>query len=177
METTERIVEAYCRYVKGWFTIPNIKCDGQYEIDLLAIDPHDQVHRYHIESGVSISGAHSKLTTKEFSPARLKVRVEQASQRRTLGYFIERKFGPPQIIKKLKQYGFEAGNYSKVIVTWGCTEEAKVAAEKSEISIWDFRDIIQEVGEMCRKAKAYFTDDTLRTLQLYERTLLRNRTR
>lgn len=38
-ETTERIVESYVRYVKGWATIPNIKCEGQYEIDLLAIDP------------------------------------------------------------------------------------------------------------------------------------------
>ena len=25
METTEKIVESYCRYVKGWFTLPNIK--------------------------------------------------------------------------------------------------------------------------------------------------------
>ena len=39
METTERIVEAYVRYVKGWAMIPNIKCDGQKEIDLFAIDP------------------------------------------------------------------------------------------------------------------------------------------
>jgi hypothetical protein len=34
METTEKIVEAYVRYVKRWATIPNIKCDGQFEIDL-----------------------------------------------------------------------------------------------------------------------------------------------
>lgn len=39
METTERIVESHCRYVKGWFTISNIKWPGQYEIDLLALDP------------------------------------------------------------------------------------------------------------------------------------------
>ena len=38
METTEKIVESYCRYVKGWFTLPNIKCAGQYEVDLLAVD-------------------------------------------------------------------------------------------------------------------------------------------
>jgi hypothetical protein len=38
METTEKIVESYCRYVKQLFTIPNIKCEGQYEIDLLADD-------------------------------------------------------------------------------------------------------------------------------------------
>ena len=38
METTEKIVEAYVRYINGWFTIPNIKCQGQFEIDLLAVD-------------------------------------------------------------------------------------------------------------------------------------------
>ncbi|MCK4736772.1 MAG: hypothetical protein KAT65_30230, partial [Methanophagales archaeon] len=69
METTEKIVESYCRYVKGWFTVPNIKCSGQYEIDLLAVDPssNTDVKRYHVECGVSISGAYSKLTGKEFS--------------------------------------------------------------------------------------------------------------
>jgi hypothetical protein len=51
METTEKIVESYVRYVRGWATIPNIKCPGQYEIDLLAIDPVN-LDRYHIESGV-----------------------------------------------------------------------------------------------------------------------------
>ena len=38
METTEKIVEAYVRYVKNWFMLPNIKCGGQYDIDLLAVD-------------------------------------------------------------------------------------------------------------------------------------------
>ena len=38
METTERIVEAYVRYIKGWATIPNIKCPGQYEIDPFGTD-------------------------------------------------------------------------------------------------------------------------------------------
>ena len=58
METTERIVEAYVRYVKRWATIPNIKCEGQFEIDLLAID-HRRLDRYHIESGlvVALDGA------------------------------------------------------------------------------------------------------------------------
>jgi len=37
METTEKIVEAYLRYVKGWATIPNLRCAGQKEIDLFAI--------------------------------------------------------------------------------------------------------------------------------------------
>lgn len=68
METTEKIVESYCRYVRQWFTIPNIKCRGQYEVDLLAVDTtNPKLGRYHIECGVSISGSFSKLTAKEFS--------------------------------------------------------------------------------------------------------------
>jgi len=45
METTEKIVEAYVRYVKDWATIPNIKCKGQFEIDLLAIGNLRDVHK------------------------------------------------------------------------------------------------------------------------------------
>jgi hypothetical protein len=70
METTEKIVEAYVRYVKRWATIPNIRCDGQFEIDLLAIDPVT-LKRYHIETGVSGSQAFSKLTGEKFDPALL----------------------------------------------------------------------------------------------------------
>lgn len=172
METTEKIVESYCRYVKGWFTISNIKCSGQYEIDLLAVDPssNTDVKRYHIECGVSISGAYSKLTRKEFSQERLKKRVEQAGQRRTIGYFIQRKFGPKEVLFELEKYGFKRGNYTKVIVTWGWTAEAKEEADREGIILWDFRDILKEIAESCRGKKTYFTDDTLRTIQLFLRS-------
>lgn len=172
METTEKIVESYCRYVKEWFTISNIKCSGQYEIDLLAVNPSgdNNIERYHVECGVSISGAYSKLTAKEFSKDRLKVRVEQAGQRRTIGYFIERKFGPEEVTLELKKYGFRKGNYKKVIVTWGWMPEAKVIADKSGIVLWDFRNLLKEIAESCRDNKTYFTDDTLRTIQLFVKT-------
>ena len=103
METTERIVEAYVRYVKGWATIPNIKCSGQYEIDLLAIDPID-LSRYHIEVSVSISSGFSKLTAKPFSRKELKQRVKMPVQRRTIGFFIERKFHVPEVVEMLRRY-------------------------------------------------------------------------
>ena len=172
METTEKIVESYCRYVKGWFTISNIKCSGQYEIDLLAVEasPNGGLKRYHIESGVSISGAYSKLTAKPFSPEKLKERVEQAGQRRTIGYFTHRKFESREVLTELRKYGFKGGNYSKVIVTWGWEEKAKEQADRQGIILWDFRDILRESAETCRDTKTYFTDDTLRTIQLFGRT-------
>jgi hypothetical protein len=146
METTERIVEAYVRYIKGWATIPNIRCPGQLEIDLLAINPLT-LERYHIESGVSISGAHSKLTGKAFSERDLKERVKAAGQRRTVDYFIERKFGAATVIRTLQGYGFQDGNYTKVIVSWGWTTEAEAKAGAGNILLWDFRSILNEITD------------------------------
>ncbi|MEN3371060.1 MAG: hypothetical protein V7609_3203 [Verrucomicrobiota bacterium] len=169
METTEKIVESYCRYVKQWFTIPNIKCEGQYEIDLLAVDTTSprRLNRYHIECGVSISGSYSKLTAKSFSTEQLKVRVQQAGQRRTLGYFVERKFGLPQVISELRKYGFEPGNYRRIIVTWDATPEAEAEAHRQDVDLWDFRDLLWEIAAANRDHKTYFTDDTARTIQLF----------
>jgi hypothetical protein len=169
METTEKIVESYCRYVKQWFTIPNIKCEGQYEVDLLAVDTTSpkNLSRYHIECGVSISGSYSKLTAKPFSTEQLRIRVQQAGQRRTIGFYIERKFDKAQVLAELKKYGFVPGNYQRIIVTWGATDDAQIVAEKCGIQLWDFRDLLQEIAAAYRDHKTYFTDDTARTIQLY----------
>lgn len=161
METTEKIVEAYVRYVKRWATITNIRCDGQFEIDLLAINPVT-LARYHIETGVSASEVYSKLTAKKFDPALLKVRVYVAKMRQTLGYFIEHKFGPKPVIDRLKEYGFKTGSYTKVVVTWDWTPEAKAAAEAAGIGVWDFQSIMREIDETIRGKRGYFSDDTLR---------------
>lgn len=170
METTEKIVEAYVRYIKGWATIPNIKCPGQFEIDLIAIDMATG-NRFHIESGVSVSGSFSKLTAKPFSQDYLKKRAQQASQRRTLGYFSERKFSAPGIIKTLAKYGFEPGNYQKIIVTFGWTEEAYSQAVAKKIDLWDFRKIMRDISATLKEERTYFTDDTLRTLHLYSHSV------
>lgn len=168
METTERIVEAYVRYIKHWATIPNVRCEGQYEIDLLAFDPKSG-DRYHIESGVSVSGSYSKLTDKPFSASDLKKRVQKAGQRRTLGYFVDRKFGQPSVLKTLRRFGFNKGNSSKVIVTWGWREGVLAAAKKRGVILWDFRDLMREMADEFKNKRAYFTDDTMRTLHLFAR--------
>jgi len=169
METTEKIVEAYVRYVKGWATIPNIKCDGQAEIDLIAIDPRSGT-RFHIESGISVSQAYSKLTAKPFVPANLKIRGKIAGTRRAVGYFAEHKFRKPAVIQKLREYGFEAGKYRRIIVTWGFDEAAKKAADLENIELWDFRTLVQEIANQFREQRSYFTDDTLRTIHLFVRS-------
>ena len=172
METTEKIVEAYVRYVKLWATIPNIKCPGQYEIDLLALDPVNG-DRYHIESGVSISGSYSKLTAKPYREEDLKTRVKAAGQRRTIGYFSERKFGAKPVLDTLNKYGFCKGNYCKIIVSWDWDEGADREANRRNIQLWDFREILTEIADAFHKERTYFTDDTLRTLQLFARAVKR----
>ncbi len=170
METTEKIVEAYVRYVKSWATIPNIKCPDQYEIDLLAIDLVNG-DRYHIESGVSISGSYSKLTAKPYSERDLKTRVKAAGQRRTIGYFVERKFAAKPVLETLKKYGFHKGNYSKIIVSWDWEEAAAREANRRRIQLWDFREILRGITDSFQKKRVYFIDDTLRTLQLFARSI------
>ncbi len=168
METTEKVVEAYARYVKGWATIPNIRCEGQYEIDLLAINPVN-LDRYHIETSVSGSQAYSKLTSKDFDATLLKQRVTKAKMRRTLGYFIEQKFGKPQIVAKLRDYGFESNNHTKVVVTWDWTPEAMAAAKEQGILLWSFQTIMHEIEDSLKNKRNYFGDDTLRTINLFVR--------
>lgn len=173
METTEKIVEAYVRYIRKWFTIPNIKCDGQMEVDLLAIDTKNpsRIQRYHIESGISISGSYSKLTSKPFSREDLKIRVKKAGQRRTLGYFTQMKFRDPNVLKKIKEYGFNPGNYKKVIVTWGYEKDVPAAAKRCNVELWDFKEILHQIARNAREGRTYFTDDTMRTLQLMAKAM------
>ena len=170
METTEKIVEAYVRYVKGWTTIPNLRCDGQFEIDLIAIDPVT-LDRFHIETSVSGSQSFSKLTAKEFSVEKHKQRVQKAGQRRTVGFFVERKFGQPQIAAKLSEYGFTIDNSHKIVVTWDWTPEAEEAASAAGIELWSFQSIMAEIANSIRHQRAYFTDDTLRTINLFVRAM------
>ena len=165
METTEKIVEAYVRYIKGWATIPNIKCKGQFEIDLLAIDPRT-FKRFHIETGVATAAGFQSLTGKEFSSEELKKRTKSASQRRTLGYFRDRKFSNKEVVAKLAEYGFKPGKYKKIIVTWRWNEDAELQAKEADITLWCFSDLVTEIAKETVKQTTYFTDDTIRTLQL-----------
>lgn len=170
METTEKIVEAYVRYVKGWATIPNLRCAGQHEIDLIALDPVS-LDRYHIETSVSGSQSFSRLTTKAFDPELYKKPVEKATQRRTLGFFIERKFGPAPVKETLARYGFVDGNYRNVIVTWDWSPDALELARSAGIELWSFQEIMREIADAIQHQRSYFGDDTLRTINLFVRAL------
>jgi len=51
VEPEVHIIERYFQIVLNCFTMPNVRCKGNKEIDLLAVDPKTQV-KYHVESRV-----------------------------------------------------------------------------------------------------------------------------
>ena len=170
METTEKVVEAYVRYVKGWATIPNLKCKRHHEIDLLAIDPKSN-ERYHIESTVSVSRGFSKLTADPFDEEAYRQKKKLAKLRRTIEFFHLRKFSPTEIVEELTEYGFREGDYHRIVVTWDWTPEADEQAKGFDIELWSFQDILQKIAAAIEGTRTYFTDDTLRTtLQLFARS-------
>ena len=66
----------------------------------------------------------------------------------------------------LNTFGFSPGNYKKVIVSWGWEQDVPDAAAQAGVMLWDFRDILTEIAKKSRSHSTYFTDDTMRTLQL-----------
>lgn len=165
-ETTEKIVESYFRFCRDCATMTNIKCSGQHEIDLLAINLKKGV-RYHVESSVHITPGFSRLTSKPFDPQLLKDRVKGPSMRRTLGFFDQVKFDAPDVRSKLTEYGFTAGSYRKVIVTWDCDHDVRAAAEKAGIEIVEFPALLEQLKGSIGDRETYIMDDTIRALQLF----------
>jgi hypothetical protein len=106
---------------------------------------------------------------KPYSDKDLKIRVKAAGQRRTLGYFIQRKFGAEPVLTTLKQYGFLPGEYSRIVVSWGWERGVEDEVLGQGIQLWDFRDILRDIADPFEKKRIYFTDDTLRTLHLFAR--------
>jgi hypothetical protein len=161
METTEHIVETYVRYVKNWFTIPNVKARNGNELDILAIDTNEN-KKYHIEVSVHITSSFSKLITDEFE----KGECDEAKRRRTMKFFIEDKFDKSTVLEKLNELGFKKGEYNRIIVTMHSEKSEKMEKllKKHNIQIWEMKDIIDEMNE--KLDSKYYSDDILRTLQL-----------
>lgn len=171
METTERIVEAYVRYVKGWATIPNLRCNAQKEIDLFAIDPVTD-ERWHIETSVSISSGFSALTNEPFTPGEHKERVKAASARRKLGFFLAEKFEPKAIEERLACFGCAPGRLRRAIVTWDWKDGVVEAAAAAGVEVWALPEMMQQIAEKSRQGRGYLSDDILRTIDLFARGLV-----
>jgi hypothetical protein len=171
MEASEKVVESYFRYVKKYFTIPNLTCGGQKEIDLIGMRESDgKVLRVHVEVSVTTSGAFKKINSKPYSEAKKKTRGGSASERVKIGYFVDSKFNDTNVISSLKDYGFSRNNYEKVIVAWDWDPTVESIAEENGIKLLRFKEILKEMMDVFGKNESYFSDDTVRLLQLLKRS-------
>jgi hypothetical protein len=135
---------------------------GEYRVDLVRSPLNSQV----VRPATGRSYLPSNISACWPSPAGRKV-----GQRRTLGYFVERKFGSREVLDKLKEYGFNGNNYNRVVVTWGWKPEAERAAKVTGVDLWDFREVLKSISNLCQDNRTYFIADTMRTVQLMQRSL------
>jgi len=173
VETTEKIVEAYCRYIKHWFTIPDVRVKNN-EIDLIAVDRDG--NKAHIEMGFYISGGLSRLKKSEGETGEDSSPSRQTATRTSLSYLQKKKFNAPEIINELNEsYGFDKEQYKKIIVTWNAEEETIKAAEEDGIEIWLLPKLIEEIQSQPGKEIWYYLDETMRMLQLAAKTAVPQR--
>lgn len=171
MNAAEKIVEAYFREVKGLFTQTSIQGEGQAELDIVAVDPRQSPPVfYHVESTVSISSTHSRITNKLFDPFEAKERIKKAVQRRTAGFFISNKFFSDKVLKTLKIMGCDLNCVKRVLVSWGFDEDAKKGLEAKGIECLLLKDIFQALADHLAGETKDFDSDILRTIQLFVRS-------
>jgi len=171
MEASEKVVESYYRFVEGYFTIPNLRCKGQKEVDLIGMRSNKgPIERIHVEVSVTTSGEFRRLNAKPFSLEHKRTRSGSASERVRIGYFIQDKFNEPNVVYTLKEYGFENGNYQKIVVAWDWEKEVEPIADENGIILLRFNEILLKIQDKFGKESSYYSDDTVRLLQLLKRS-------
>ena len=170
METTERIVEAYVRYVKGWATIPNIKCGDQKEIDLFAIDPASG-ERFHIETTVSIltelSGADHRRVRRRRPQGEGQGGARAANTRLLPEGEIRSgrcEIDPHEILQRQSV----PEDYRNLGVGSGGERSSRSSRYRV---VGTSAQLMREIAELGRNKRTYFGDDTLRTLTLFAKAL------
>lgn len=157
MEPEVHIIEKYFQTMLKCFTMTNIKCKGNKEIDLLAINPRTG-NKFHVESRVGTSPSfkirlHDTYTKKGIAH---KIGID---------YFAKEKFDHPLVKEKIKEI-FGNINYVKILVVWDVQDEALVEEAKKifDIEIWF---IIEMIYDLMEKGKIRGSrDDILRTVEL-----------
>ena len=98
-----------------------------------------------------------------------------ASERVKIGYFSEEKFRHSDVISTLKEYGFEEGNYQKILLVWDWGEGVDITAKHEyHICLLKFSQIINKIQERFGNDTSYYSDDTVRLLQLLKKSEMKN---
>ncbi len=170
MNAAEKIVEAYFEYVRGVFTRTSLRGKKQAELDIVGVNPSKKPPAYyHIESTVSISSAYSKITNKPYSFREEKDRQKKAGQRRTAGFFIQKKFFTKEVESILKKEGCTLDTLQRVVVAWEFDKDAKKVLEEKGIECLTIKQIFQELASRLAEETCDIDSDILRTIQLFVR--------
>jgi len=154
----EKIVEAYVKFVKKWFTMSNISCKNNKEIDILAIDLDG--NRYHIEVKIHKNGW--PIFVKEDGRKNI-VTLEG----------MQSKFNDQDVQNKIKDIFGDNRKLKRILVYWKvCREyenrfdEFKRKANAYGIDdIWLMPNIMKEIAESeeCKER----CDDAVRIIKLF----------
>ncbi len=160
MRIEEKLVEEYVRQVKNWFTMSNIKCKNNKEIDLLAVDLDGS--KYHIEVTIYVEG--------------WPLEIEERGRKNvvTVKWYSENKFLDKNVRKKIKEiFGTDDLNaYKRIMVYWKIKkgismEEIKKEAEAHSIDeVWLLPNIVQELYTLIKEGKLKDNIDVLRMIKL-----------
>lgn len=171
MNAAEHIIESYYRYVKGYYTRCNIKGKGQTELDIIAVDPTGiKPIFYHIESTVSISSNFSKITADDYSPEDEKIRSKKAKQRRTVDFFVSKKFYSDNIEKTYKELKIDKKNVNRILISWDFEKIAIEKLKKHDIKCLTMKEILQELADKLVGETKDIDDDILRAIHLFVRS-------
>ena len=158
VEPEVHIIEKYFQEVLHCFTMTNIRCKGNKEIDLLAINPRT-LEKYHVEARISVSKSFA-LREKDTYTSKGK------AYRIGLDYFSEKKFNHPMITEKIRQF-FGESDYHKVLVVWhagNLPAYSRIALEKYGFDVWALRNIFTELVE--KGCTSGSRDDVIRVVEL-----------
>jgi len=86
--------------------------------------------------------------------------------------YVERKFAPPAVKAKRREYGYDGRRDRKVIVCWTWNDQAAAAARRHRVELWSIPCILDEIARAVEDEKTALGDDVLRTFQLLIRARL-----
>lgn len=169
MKATEQIVRSYYEHIHGLYTRPNIKGCGQCELDLIAVKTAPVVEYWHVETTVSIADGFSRISNDKYDPEKEKERVQSAAQKKTAGYFIEKKFYAQQVMDTYQILGMENEKVKRVVVAWDFEDSAATALRDRGIEPKSIKTIFQELANHLSLETSDLDNDILKTLQLLVR--------
>jgi len=156
MEPEVQIVEKYFQLIRHCFTMTNIRCKGNKEIDLLAVNPIKPEY-YHVESRVSTTfklGENATYTK------------DGRCHRDGLDYFSKEKFEHPLVKEKIREL-FGASKYRKWLVVWQVRNENLVmkALHEYDIEIYWIHELIANLRQ--QKLTSGSRDVVMRMIEFF----------